>query len=228
MFAGWQRDATIDPVLIARHWRSEPGPNIGIITGETFVAFDIEADHLTALRDWLLAEGHRLPDTPIARSGRRGIHILTKATGDSGHTLHLDGVHIGELKSKGGFIVVCPSRTSGPYEWIRSPLDRPVADAPDWLVGLVDRRPTVIHEGPIEPIGLVRGERRLAALERTVRAADEGSRNSVLYWAARCALEDGVPETVAAAVLARAGIAVGLGDREVAATIRSALGRTAR
>jgi hypothetical protein len=49
-FTGWQDDATTDPVLIARQWRSEPTPNIGIVTGECFVAFDIEAEHLRALR----------------------------------------------------------------------------------------------------------------------------------------------------------------------------------
>jgi hypothetical protein len=50
LYAGWQRDATTDPALIGRYWRREPGPNIGIVCGETFDAFDIEAAHLPALR----------------------------------------------------------------------------------------------------------------------------------------------------------------------------------
>ena len=45
MLTGRQRGATIDPVLIDRYWRSGRGPNIGLITGEAFVAFDIEAEH---------------------------------------------------------------------------------------------------------------------------------------------------------------------------------------
>ncbi len=49
MYRGWQRDATTDPGLIGRYWRSEPGPNIGLVCGETFDVFDIEAPHLPAV-----------------------------------------------------------------------------------------------------------------------------------------------------------------------------------
>jgi P4 family phage/plasmid primase-like protien len=82
MYPGWQRDATTDPGVIARYWRTEPAPNIGLICGEAFVAFDIEADHLPALRNWTRMDGHRLPATPVARTGRWG-------AGSNGKTVFL-------------------------------------------------------------------------------------------------------------------------------------------
>ena len=69
-YRGWQRDATTDPELIRQYLHGEPGPNVGIICGETFDAFDVEADHLAALRHWAAARGtgSRAP-LPGATSG---------------------------------------------------------------------------------------------------------------------------------------------------------------
>jgi len=134
MYRGWQRDATIDPAQIKRYWRSEPGPNIGLVCGEAFDVFDIESAHLGALRAWMEHAGHRLPRTPLARTGRGGIHIVVAPTGiGGGRDLRLDGVHVGELKSTGGLIVVCPSLTEGRYRWLRGPDEVALAPAPDWL-----------------------------------------------------------------------------------------------
>jgi hypothetical protein len=221
IYKGWQRDATTDPDLIACSWRSEPAPNIGLICGEAFVAFDIEVDHLPALSASMHERGHLLPETPIARTGRGGIHILVSVFGEGGHALRLDGVHIGELKRRGGFIVACPSRTHGPYEWLRSPEAVTIGEAPEWLRGLVLDRPNMAGS-PAVVIGPSRGEARLAALARAVRDASRGSRNSVLYWAMRRAIEDGVPAGVAGSVLSRMSALAGLDEREVEATVRSA------
>lgn len=230
LYSGWQQDATTAPALIKRWWRSDPGPNIGLICGEAFVAFDIEADHLPAFRTWLRTEGHRLPDTPVARTGRGGIHILVRAHASTfGHSLRLGGVHIGELKAAGGFIVACPSRTSGSYGWHRSPLDLALADAPDWLMSLATARQNQTERlSSRVQIGIGRGERRLAALARTVASATEGRRNSLLYWAMRRAVDEGIPAPVAESVLGRMAASAGLGEREISATIRSAQEASAR
>ncbi len=169
MYKGWQADATVDPSLIGRHWRGEPAPNIGLVCGEVFVAFDIEAPHLSTLRDWMQARGLRLPATPIARTGRGGIHILARVPSieERGHPLVLDGLHIGELKAAGGFIVAAPSVTSGRYGWHRSPLEAEVAAAPDWLMGLVHVPSPAIAAGCGRTIGIAEGERRLAALAQS-------------------------------------------------------------
>ena len=223
LYRGWQRDATTDPEPIGRYWRREPGPNIGIVCGEAFDAFDVEADHLAALRAWADARGHRLPQTPLARTGRGGIHVLVAPTGvGRGRDLVLAGVHIGELKSTGGFIVVCPSETVATYCWLRSPKAQPLALAPGWLLGLVARprplaRAAATRRQEPRPAG-----RQLAALASAVALAGTGRRNKLLYWAMRRAEEEGIATLDAARALASSAIEAGLDEREVRSTLRSA------
>ncbi|MBF6604227.1 MAG: bifunctional DNA primase/polymerase [Chloroflexi bacterium] len=225
LYRGWQRDATSDPEQIGRYWRSEPGPNIGVVTGEAFDAFDIEVDHLDAIRTFMREGGFSLPLSPIARTGRGGIHILAAPTGlGGGHDLYLRGVHIGEFKSVGGFIVVCPSVTVGAYVWRVPPDDAPVAAVPAWLVDFA-KRPSGLPRRPAARIASVaEGERTLTRLVGAVRAAGEGRRNSLLYWAVRRAVDEGVPSGLAGRVLARAALAAGLTESEIGATVRSARG----
>jgi hypothetical protein len=221
MYSGWQRDATIDPAQITRYWRAEPGPNIGVVCGEAFDAFDIESTHLEALRAWMEHDRRRLPRTPLARTGRGGIHILVAPTGIGGsRDLRLDGVHVGELKSMGGFIVVCPSLTAGRYRWLRTPDEVGLAAAPDWLTALA-RRTQVVRRVPSggDPRPARRG---LDALARAIATAGVGRRNKVLYWAMRRAEEEGVPTREAASALGRTALEAGLDEREVRCTIRSA------
>jgi hypothetical protein len=221
IYAGWQRDATRDPDLIARYWRADPGPNIGAICGEAFDAFDIEAEHLETLRAWTFEHGRSLPLTPIARSGRGGVHVLVAPIGiGHGSNLYLDSRHVGELKSTGGFIVVTPSVTDAPYCWIHSPLDTPIAAAPAWFGQLLRPRSDRLDPGPHDGR---RGARRdLDALALAISRAGTGRRNNILYWAMRRATEEQIPPRDAVAVLGRSAIEAGLSEREVASTIRSA------
>jgi hypothetical protein len=221
LYRGWQRDATTDPGQIARYWRADPAPNIGVVCGAAFDALDIEADYLDRLRSWMAEPGHVLPRTPIARTGRGGIHILVQPLGiGGGRDLFLAGEHVGELKSIGGFIVVSPSVTVGPYTWLREPLDTPAA-APAWLLALLERprRPRPATPSRARQRG---GGGQLRALSAAVGRAAIGSRNKILYWAMRRALEEGAPPRDAGLTLARAALSAGLGRHEVEATIRSA------
>jgi hypothetical protein len=226
LYRGWQRDATTDRHHIARYWRSEPAPNIGLMCGEAFVAFDIEADHLPALSAWVREHGHRLPDTPVARTGRRGIHILVAPFSEGGHALHLGGVRIGELKARGGSIVACPSRTQWRYEWLQSPVDRGVARAPDWLRSLAgerSRQPSARAESrlltPSRAVALASG------LFRIVAEAHEGERNDILFWASCRAAEHGLERSAATDILLTAARQAGLLEREARATIASGFAR---
>src|SRR5689334_8962186 len=79
MFAGWQKDATTDPELIERYFRSDP--NIGAICGEVFDAWDIEVEHVPAFMEWASNRPEPFPEAPIATTGRGGLHILTAPTG---------------------------------------------------------------------------------------------------------------------------------------------------
>jgi hypothetical protein len=224
LYRGWQRGATTDPEQVARYWRADPGPNIGIVCGATFDAFDIEAEHLPAFVAAMRADGLWLPATPVARTGRGGIHILTRTTGiDAGRDITLGGVHIGELKSRGGFIVACPSVTTGPYRWRFDPMVYQPADAPAWLVDLARRERRRSDRLPAAVMSAAHGRRRLDALTRGVRRAPVGRRNNVLYWAVRRALEEGIPARYAELALTRAGEAAGLDRTEVARTVASAI-----
>jgi hypothetical protein len=84
---------------------------------------------------------------------------------------------------------------------------------------------------PRPPREHVNGEAALDALVRRVRTAAYGERNGILFWAANRAIEDAddgrLDEHQALGELRDAGLAVGLREDEVAATIRSAL-RTTR
>jgi hypothetical protein len=221
LYRGWQRDATNVPELIARYWRADPAPNIGVVCGAAFDALDIEVDHLDRLRSWMAEPDHVLPRTPIARTGRGGIHILVQPLGiGGGRDLFLAGEHVGELKSVGGFIVVSPSVTVGPYTWLREPVDTPAA-APAWLLALLERPHHPTRATPSR--GRQRGGGdRLRGLSAAVGRAAMGSRNKILYWAMRRALEGGARPRDAGLSLARAALSAGLGQHEVEATIRSA------
>lgn len=222
MFAGWQKDATTDPDQIERYFRSDP--NIGAICGDVFDAWDIEVEHLPAFTGWLEKTGNRLPEAPIASTGRGGLHILTAPTGvDGTRYLYLDGVHIGELKSTGGFILVCPSETERMYRWTYLPDRMAVKPAPDWLLGLLERPKTTVHRFKARlasPEDVVEALGRLAA---SVQRAPQGSRNNYLYWAVRRAIEEGVPANHAQRVLKVAATESGLDAEEIEKTIESAL-----
>ena len=134
--------------------------------------------------------------------------------------LHLNGLHIGELKSTGGFIVACPSITTGAYTWRLTPEEVPVSPAPEWLLGLLQpyRPATVSRQRAAQHAAWA-----LDALAVAVRDADQGRRNKYLYWAVRRAADEGIPTHVASKVLMRAALGSGLESSEVEATIRSAL-----
>lgn len=221
VFGGWISDATTDESLIARWWPRDPGaPNIGVVAGEAFDVFDIEAPHVEAFR--AAAMGRALPETPIARSGRGGLHVYVAPLGLGTRRLALRGVHIGELKGSGG-VVVPPSTTTGAYEWLRDPSTVGVAPAPRWMRGLVvEAAPT--GEGstgarmtPSRAVAL------MAGLYRVVSEAREGERNGILYWATRRVAEHGIDRDAARDILLAAASAAGLPEREARATIASGL-----
>ncbi len=201
MYAGWQRDATTDPDALAR-WFADESRNIGVVCGETFDAFDIEAAHLVAFAALIRSAGASLPRVPVASTGRGGMHILVRPTGADGtRRLYLDGVHVGELKSRGGFIVVAPSMTDGEYSWRYAPAGMALAAAPDWLAALVAKRPAFADKPVRKARSADEARRGLEALARVVAAAGSGDRNNVLYWAGvQAAREGSSPGAIAVAL----------------------------
>lgn len=223
MYSNWQKDATTDPKLI-RQWQIDDR-NLGLVCGETFDAWDIEVDHITAFSEWLYREKHAIPEAPMASTGRGGIHILTAPTGvDGSRNLYLDGKHIGELKSRGGFILACPSETEQQYAWVTMPPRLAVPDAPAWLLALLER-PVATHK--TLPTRLASPDDVVAVLGRlagSVAYVGSGRRNNYLYWAMRRAIEEGVPVDKAVRALRAAASEAGLDEDESEKTIESAVG----
>lgn len=216
----WADWATDDPHRL-RALFPDDDRNIGAVTGELFDVFDVEAAHLDAFKRY--AEGHTMPPTPLASTGRGGWHILVAPTGSRTRNLVLDGVHIGELKGRGGYIVVSPSATERQYRWILAPTDMAVAPAASWLLALVAPPP---EPRPVRPAVTRRDQLvRLETLARFVARATEGTRNNLLYWAAMRAVEEGIPTGLAAAALGSAAADAGCERGEIEATLDSALGR---
>lgn len=231
MYSGWQTGATTDPELIERYF-VDPARNIGVVTGESFDAWDIEVEHIAAFSAWLDRNGHVLPEAPIASTGRGGLHILTAPTGvDGTRRLHLDGVHVGELKSRGGFILVCPSVTEQMYRWTWLPERLALLPAPEWLLALAER--------PVAPTKMrmwrsvsLSPRTDIAPLVKAVQGAGDHDRNRTLHWAANRAYDDGIPQKVALDELLPPFMAIALpgessGERNIEgrATIASAYNR---
>jgi len=222
-YKGWQRDATTDPEQIDRYWRGDPAPNIGIVCGEQFDAFDIEAEYVDALVQYLNSNGLAVPETPVATTGRGGIHILTTPTGvGAGRDLYLAGTHIGELKSTGGLIVACPSVTSGRYEWLYTPDRMELGDPSAWMLGLLERPRRSSRRFKTRVHSSAEGMQQLERLHQAVVRAGIHRRNNFLYWAVRRALEEGIPERYTVLSLKRAALAAGLEEDEIEKTIESA------
>lgn len=226
-FRGWQQAATTDPALIARWWPRDGVSNVALVTGEAFDVFDVEAAHLFAFLGHVRDGRLPLPPTPVANTGRGGLHIYVKPTGvDGTRRLFLDGAHIGELKSRGGLVLAPPSATTGQYTWQYAPESMTLHESPDWLVALV-AKPEPTRDYVAVALDVYEQAAALEALAQAVAGTQEGNRNDVLYWAARRAVEEGIPSQVAGRALARAAVAAGLhlddgGPKAIDRTLTSA------
>jgi hypothetical protein len=127
-------DATTDRRAIERWWKRWPSANIGLPTGKEsgIVVLDVDVDDggLESLAK-LERAGAPVPKTARTRTGRGGVHVFFRYPGSTEirNSAGLLGPGL-DVRGEGGYVVVPPSRTRGPYEWVhRSPL----AEA-SWLI----------------------------------------------------------------------------------------------
>ncbi len=231
IYKNWQKDATTDPKMVRQYFPPGTERNIGLVCGEAFDAWDIEGQHLAAFSEYLRRHGvDEITNAPVASTARGGVHVLTTPTGvDGTRYLYLDGNHIGELKSRGGFVVACPSvfvddKTTGDYVWVNMPRRLATPEAEPWLLALLER-PVRLRKTLPTPIAspddAVAVLGRLAA---SVAHAGEGRRNNYLYWAVRRAIEDGIPADETIKALRASAVEAGLDEDETEKTIESAIG----
>jgi hypothetical protein len=133
-----------------RKWRDLCG--VGIPTGAVNGIFVVDADTkkghdkdglaaLKALED----EHSPLPDTLMGGSPTGSVHRYYKHPGGKVKSFTLvPGV---DIKGDGGQVAAPPSRRPGfaaPYRWLN---DLPIADAPPWLIELVQEQPRSAYSG---------------------------------------------------------------------------------
>jgi hypothetical protein len=133
LWVGWQDLATANPHKVFEWARQYPA--LAVVTGRRCDVFDIEAQHVARMREVL-----RQHVGPIARSARGGYHLYTRPTGLGNPRLIFEGIHVGELKGRGGCCTCPPSvRTKGSYTWVRAPWDVDLVPAHPELLGLAPR-----------------------------------------------------------------------------------------
>ena len=178
-----------DPPVVA--WRNRTY-NIGVATGliSGVWVFDVDGSNgASTLRD-LEAKNGNLPATLISITSA-GPHFWFRATGEIQSSAGRVGVGL-DVRGDGGYVVAPPSvHPDGPvYRWGN---DVPIATAPDWLIQLTRKRPTITERAlatmraPLQHCAAQPGAYGRAALEYEISAlasTPNGQRNHALNRAA--------------------------------------------
>jgi hypothetical protein len=216
------RDASAGETIITEWWTRWSDALIGVPTGAVsgFDVLDLDAKHETA-RAWWRDNRDRLPRARTHRTRSGGLHVLFK---------HDDLVSC----STGRIALGVDTRGTGGYAiwWPAAGLpvlsNAPLAAWPEWLLAEFRPKPQP-SKAPSSTIA-PNGDGWLRGLVRVVAAADEGYRNSILFWAscrAGEAIRDGrATEAFVTDVLLEAAGHAGLSEQEAARTIQSGVRRT--
>lgn len=234
----WPEQATTEPAQVEAYWQESPRANIGLVTGFRSSVMVLDVDGMTgktSLENLVSTHGN-LPDTLTATTGR-GWHLYFKYP--THQTIMNDvGKKLGhgiDVRGQGGFVVAPPSKhaNGNRYAWLNP--DYPIADPPDWLVGLLTQQPEkLIKSDPlpfIPSIASTKVERYVkAALSQaygTVSACPQGKRNATLnaeaYSIGQLVGAGVLSYAEAESVLLDASQACDLPLREAEATIKSGL-----
>lgn len=133
-------DATTDQNQINSWWDKRPDWNIA--TASHF-RIDVDTRHggIDNWRDLVFEKGGYDP-TPTCRTPSGGLHLYFLAGDDYGHTNQVGNLPDGiDVRGHGsGYTLLPPSNhIDGIYTWSENvhPKDTPIAEPPDWLIGLV-------------------------------------------------------------------------------------------
>jgi hypothetical protein len=183
LISEWQLRASSDPEQIQAWWLKWPTANIGLVADDLLVV-DVDPrnggdkglEGLEALNGALPATG------PAVRTGGGGVHIYFRSPGvplSSSTSKVANGV---DIKTGLGYVVLPPSVTTGPYEWIRD-LEQELPEVPSWLLERLARGKTEKFTVPTE--------------------VTPGSRNDTLWKLGRSLKAKGLPAgAIGAAVIA--------------------------
>lgn len=225
-------DATADPARVAAWWGRWPGANVGIPTGPASGVEVVDVDvHGGESGFPALRRARRAGLIPgwagLVRSPSGGLHLYFPT--DPGRvqaSWQAPDAHV-DFRGTGGYIVAPPSRVTRPdggigvYELRAAGVATPRPIDAVRLRAFLDPRPPAPRR--TVSVGGLDADR----LGRWVSTLGEGERNRGLFWAACRLAEAGRSASDALAALGPAAGRIGLGQREVSATIRSAYRTTA-
>jgi len=189
----WRKWSTTDLLSVTIKWEGKPF-NIGIDTGKSgLVVVDVDnkrgksgSDSLSELE---ILHGD-LPETPIARTPSGGYHYYFKTDKKVKNSVGRLGKGL-DVRAEGGFVVAPGSQVdAGAYEWHFNGV--PVADAPEWLLGLceahVERPETGESIGNIDETFAIR--RAVDYLKTSAPPAIEGDGGDLTTFKVACEIKD--------------------------------------
>ncbi|WNI23589.1 bifunctional DNA primase/polymerase [Streptomyces sp. ITFR-16] len=228
-------DATTDPAAVRALFAAAPwATGYGIACGRAphhLIGVDLDIDTTgrndsgAALQQLALQHLFTIPPTVTVLTPSGGRHIWL--SGPPGTTVPNSAGRLApgiDIRGTGGYLVGPGSVTAhGTYRLVPGTDSLPPAPCPPALLDLLTPPPRRRHpDHPDRPGRPDQGQ----GLIRFVLAADEGQRNTRLFWAACRAYEHGFGEALADA-LTRAAVRTGLPEHEARATIASASRLTA-
>ncbi|MGX6742345.1 bifunctional DNA primase/polymerase [Streptomyces xantholiticus] len=217
-------DATTDPAGVRALFAAAPwATGYGIACGRPphhLIGVDLDiktsTDSMAELRHLALRHLFTIPETVTVLTPSGGRHLWLTGPPDTVVPNSASRLAPGiDVRGTGGYLVGPGSVTAhGAYRLAPGTAHLPPAPCPRALLRLIT--PPVhprSHPGPAHGDG--------HGLVQFVLAAQEGQRNTRLFWAACRAYENGLGDTLAAALTA-AAVGAGLTEREARATIASA------
>lgn len=138
-------DATTELNLLNGWLEQYPNMNIGIATGKKSKVFvlDIDPKHNGYQTLDELEKNHgSLPKTPTVQTGGGGKHYFFKYPDFDIHNIQesdkMQGI---DVRGEGGYVVAAGSihENGNPYKWIIPPSQVEVADAPKWLLDILQK-----------------------------------------------------------------------------------------
>lgn len=233
-------DATTDPTAVRALFAAAPwATGYGIACGRAphhliGIDLDIDAagrtDSVTALRQLALQHLFTLPPTVTVLTPSGGRHLWL--SGPPGVAVPNSAGRLApgiDIRGSGGYLVGPGSLTAhGAYRLVPGTGSLPPAPCPSALLHLLTppARPRQHHGHPDGTRSDHGHPDQGRGLVQFVLAADEGQRNTRLFWAACRAYEHGFGDALADA-LTRAAVGTGLPEHEARATIASAARLTA-
>jgi hypothetical protein len=220
-------DATTNPNQIDTWWRRTPGANLAIPTGRAsgLVVVDVDVHAVNGFHALRRAREAGLLPVPLAvvRTPSGGRHLYYPAQG-GGEQRSWQAARAGiDFRGDGGYIITPPSQVQVDgvrrrYELAELHADSQPVDA-GRLRDFLDPKPA---EPPRTYRPVLSSSDAVGRIVSWVGTLVEGERNRGLFWAACRLAEHGLTPADAYDALRDPAQNVGLSEREVAVTVRSA------